>query len=124
MSDANKARSVARNPSLLGHGPLQDPFEPGLINLPEIALDTVHQHHRDLLRITIAEVGPFIHPLFSPFKPQRGCDAAYGVPRGVAQVAVSFGDEDNSRFCHGLTVSPLEPDSVAQGNADRGDPVH
>jgi HAD superfamily hydrolase (TIGR01490 family) len=93
--------------ALLCHGPLQDTLEPGFVDLPEIALDTVNQHHRDLLGIPVTQLWQLVHPLFRPLKAQRGSDPLDGVARVRAEVTVGFGDEDNLRFCHALTVSPF-----------------
>ena len=101
---------------------MQDPLEGTLqarfVDLPEVALDTVHQHHRDFLGVAFPEFRQIIHLLFRPPKSQCGRNALDGVARVCAQVTVCLGDEDYLRVCHGLTVSPSRAVSGALCPAD------
>jgi HAD superfamily hydrolase (TIGR01490 family) len=86
---------------------LEDALQASFVDLPEVALDAVHQHDRDFLGKPFTQFGQLVNLLFRPPKSQRGCDAFDGVARVCAQVTVCFGDEDYLRFCHALTVSPF-----------------
>jgi hypothetical protein len=88
----------------VAQGTLEDALQASFIDLPEVALDAVHQHYRDFLGVLFTQFGQLVNLLFRPPKPQRGCNPFDGVARVCAQVTVCFGDEDYLRFCHALTV--------------------
>ena len=78
-----------------------------LVDLPEVTLDAVHQHHRDLLRVAVAQFVIGVQLPLRPRKSQPGSHPSDGVARRSAQVAVSFGEENDVGVCHASTVSPL-----------------
>lgn len=85
--------------------PPQRPFQPGLVDRPKIALDPVHQHHRNFLGKAFPQFSVVIHRLFPPADPQVRSDASDGGTRRGAEVAVSFGDEDDVGAWHSSTVT-------------------
>lgn len=101
----------------MGHGALEDARQPGFVDLPEIALDSVDEYHGNFLGVALTQLRQPVHLLFRPSKSQRGSNPSDGVARLCAQVTVCFGDEDYLRFCHALTVSPFDAGGGADGRA-------
>src|SRR6478735_12745176 len=64
---ATKSQASGR----LGEYPLQGSCQARLVDLPEIPLNTVHQHHRDLLGEAFPESGVVVYRLLGPSDSER-----------------------------------------------------
>ncbi|VXC63020.1 hypothetical protein ARTHRO9V_90021 [Arthrobacter sp. 9V] len=88
---------------------LQGPGKPLLVDLPEIALDAVHQYHWDLLSEPLLQLGVAVNRLLGPLDAETFCDALDGGTRLRAEVAVSFGEENDVGNSHASNLPAHRP---------------